>query len=236
MSLDPRFEIDEPLRTGPAAGGGRGECGAMIGGLDYDEDDRGAHHVPNQAAARRLATMATTATLTAEDIARFPEDVLGELIRGEWRPMNPPGIWHGVLAARIAYFLSAWVLPRGLGEVTVESGYILERDPDTVVGPDVAFLRAERVPSPDRIAKFGPSYPDLAVEVVSPSQSLRFVEEKVRIYLEVGTPLVWVVHPQRRTVTVYAPGAEPRTLSEGEVLDGGGVLPGFTLPVAAVFA
>ena len=180
--------------------------------------------------------MATTALLTAEDIAEFPEDERGELIRGEWRPMVPPGFEHGEIALAIGSVLRAWVRERGLGVVTVESGYILERDPDTVVGPDVAYVRSERVPSPEQYAKFGPAAPDLAVEVVSPSQSRSFVEEKVAIYLSTGTHLVWMVHPQRRTVTVYSRDEKPRVLTENDILDGGDVLPGFTLPVAEIFA
>lgn len=180
--------------------------------------------------------MATTALLTAEDIATLPEDERGELIRGEWRPMVPPGFGHGEIMLAIGSVLRAWVRERGLGVVTVESGYVLERSPDTVVGPDVAFVRSDRVPSPEQYAKFGPTAPDLAVEVVSPSQSRRYIEEMVAIYLEAGTRLVWVADPRRQTVTVYAPDDEPRMLSVGEVVDGGDVLPGFTVQVAEIFA
>lgn len=150
--------------------------------------------------------------------------------------MSPPGFRHAVVAQRIAMALGTWVAARELGEVVGESGFTLERDPDTVVAPDVAFLRADRLPPPERDVGFVPAAPDLAVEVVSPSQSLRRVEEKVRIYLRAGTPLVWVAHPGKRTVTVYAPDAEPRTLSKREELDGGDVLPGFALPVSEIFA
>jgi Uma2 family endonuclease len=180
--------------------------------------------------------MATTALLTAEDIAEFPEDERGELIRGEWRPMVPPGFEHGETVLAIGSVLRAWVRERGLGVVTVESGYVLERGPDTVVGPDVAFVNPERVPSAEQYAKFGPTAPDLAVEVVSPSQSRRYVEEKVAIYLETGTRLVWVVHPLSRTVTAYAPDEEPQTVTADGVLDGGEVLPGFRLPVKDIFS
>lgn len=180
--------------------------------------------------------MATTALLTAEDIAVFPEDMYGELIRGEWREMNPPGYRHGKVQLRIGSSLLAWATAHGLGDVTVESGYVLERGPDTVVGPDVAFVRTERVPSPEQEARFVPAAPDLAVEVVSPSQSQRHVEEKVGIYLDTGTRLVWVVDPQRRTVTVYTRDVEPRTLVVGDVLVGGDVLPGYSLPVSDIFA
>jgi Uma2 family endonuclease len=204
--------------------------------LRYDGEGREELETPVPPAARSLTTMATTALLTAEDIAEFPEDERGELIRGEWRPMNPPGFRHGEVQLRIGSSLLTWVSVRGLGAVTVESGFVLERDPDTVVGPDVAFVRADRVPPPDQDAKFGPAAPDLAVEVVSPSQSLPYIEEKVAIYLETGAPLVWVVHPRRRTVTVYSAVEEPRVLSLGDVLDGGDVLPGFTVPVSEIFS
>ncbi len=80
-----------------------------------------------------------------------------------------------------------------------------------------------------------PVVPDLAIEIVSPTNMSRQVMDKVRRYLAAGVPLVWVARSPRRTVTVYEPGTEPRILGEGEVLDGGDVLPGFRLAVADLF-
>ena len=179
--------------------------------------------------------MATTTRMTLEQLERLPEDERGELIRGEWRPMCPPGLEHGEIALTTGTVLRAWVKPRGLGVVFVESGFTLGREPDTVVGPDVAFLRAERLPPSDQYARFGPAAPDLAVEIVSPSDSAADVEEKVRLYLDAGTSLLWVVEPRRRTVTVYAPDRPPRVLAEGDTLDGGDVLPGFSCKVSDLF-
>jgi Uma2 family endonuclease len=104
-----------------------------------------------------------------------------------------------------------------------------------MVRPDVAFVQSDRLPPAeerDRICRFAP---DLAVEVVSPTDRYVEVMEKVELYLAAGTRLVWLVEPGRRTVTVYAPGHEPHTLTDEDELDGGDVLPEFRLSVANIF-
>jgi len=116
-----------------------------------------------------------------------------------------------------------------------DGGYVLERCPDTVRAPDVAFVRAERVPTAEEQEHFAELAPDLVVEVISPSDRMTDVEEKVEQYLALGVPLVWVFHPRRRTVTVRRPGREPLVLRDGDVVDGEEVLPGFRLPVADIF-
>lgn len=117
-----------------------------------------------------------------------------------------------------------------------ETGFIIRRDPDTVRAPDVAFIAAERVPAGKRPAKFWPIVPDLVVEIISPSDVRREVEEKIMDWLKAGVPLAWVVNPSQRSVTVYVPGAKPRILQSTGTLDGGDVLPGFTLPLGDIFS
>lgn len=128
---------------------------------------------------------------------------------------------------------------RGLGEVTVaDGGYILA--PGTDLAPDVGFIRASRLApldSPDA-DKLIPGAPDLAVEVASPNQFRPEMAAKAGRYLAAGTQLVWVVWPRSREVDVWRAGdAHPTiTLTTGDTLDGGTVVPGFTYPVADLFA
>ena len=181
--------------------------------------------------------MATSGLMTAEELELLPDDGYQyELVKGVLRRMAPASFKPSNTAARILIRIGTHAEEHGLGEVTgADGGYELESDPDTVLAPDVAFVRAERLPSPAEQERFPPIAPDLAVEVVSPSDRMRDVNEKVELYLALGVPLVWVVHPRRRTVTVRRREQEPRVLREGDVLDGEDVLPGFRLPVANVF-
>jgi Uma2 family endonuclease len=170
---------------------------------------------------------------TAEELLRNPHIGHCELIRGELRMMVPPGAEHGWIAARILVAIARHIEPRDLGTVYSETGFVLARDPDTVRAPDVAFLRRER-------ARASRSYyegaPDFAVEVLSPDDRPGYVRDKVAEWLEAGTRAVWVVDPGNRTVTVHEPHRKPAHLAEADTLRGGSVLPGFEMPVAAVFA
>jgi Uma2 family endonuclease len=186
-------------------------------------------------AAQGFAAVAIAA-LTAEEIAQYPKEKRGELIRGVWRPRNPRVILHGMLVATIGAEVHRWVESHKLGAATTGAGYILERDPDTVLGPDVAFVRADRLPPPERWWGYFEGAPDLAVEVIAPLYARAYVEEKVAMYLGAGTHVVWIVDTERRSMMICTRDGEPRTLSEGDVLDGGDVLPGFTLPVAEIFS
>lgn len=178
--------------------------------------------------------MVTTALMTADELYALPDERRGELIRGVIQPVTPVGKPHwritGLLDRRVGVFVEA----HGLGEIGPEAGFILFRNPDTILGPDLAFVRADRLPPLSEEGFFeGP--PDLAIEVLSPSNTPVQIADKVALYLEAGTRLVWVVDPPQRTVTVHAPGLTPRTLRVGDTLDGGDVLPGFALPLAELF-
>ena len=182
--------------------------------------------------------MATTRPITAEELARLPDDGYRyDLIEGVLIRMSPANFEHGQLAAEFARLLGNFVRPRRLGIVVgAETGFFLARNPDVVLGPDAAFVRADRLPPREQRRQFLPLAPDLAVEIVSPSESARSVATKVAKYLQYGTRLVWVVHPRRRTVTVYAADGTVRVLREGDILDGGEVLPDFRVPVAELFS
>lgn len=176
--------------------------------------------------------------LTAEEFARLPNPPDGskqELFRGEVVTMPPPGFVHGVVQLNVASLVRAHVRNHKLGRVTVESGVITEQGPDTVRGPDVAYWSYERVPKGDVPVVYANEPADLVAEVLSPSNTKQRMTHKIREYFDSGVRLVWVVHPEERTVTVYTKPGDGTVLWEDATLTGGDVLPGFTCPVADLF-
>lgn len=175
--------------------------------------------------------------LTADDLFNLPDDGMRhELVKGELYTMPPAGQLHGIVAMRFARVLANFVIPRGLGEVfAAETGFWIERGPDTVRAPDVAFVAAERFPEGPVSERFGEIVPDLLAEVVSPGDTRREVEEKVQNWLEAGARMVLVLRPRPRTVTVYRSMADVTVLTEDDVFDGANVLPGFTCPIRELF-
>ncbi|HEY7031807.1 MAG TPA: Uma2 family endonuclease [Thermomicrobiales bacterium] len=177
--------------------------------------------------------VARTRLYTAEELAEMPGDEPWELWEGELRKVPAAGSEASALALWIGYLISFFVVPRDLGLVTGADGsFVLRRDPDVVLVPDVAFTSWENVPGGEAPRSYFPGRPDLAVEVGSPSDRRRDVEEKVRRYGDAGVPLVWWAYPDRRCVEVYRRGVLVATVYEGDVLDGEDVLSGFSLPVA----
>ena len=175
--------------------------------------------------------------LSVEDLADLPEesDIRRELVRGSMVCEPPPGIYHGNRAGRVFSILDDWVTSRSLGFVTVEGGFILERNPDTVRAPDVAFIAADRLE--EGMAHGGRWFdgaPDLAVEVVSPSRTRRELDERVRDYLRAGTRLVWVIDPEAEVVEVHRPDEKTGRVGRRGMLTGGEVLPGLALLAARV--
>ena len=180
--------------------------------------------------------MATTQHITtAEELLRTPIAGRCELVRGERIMMTPAGFEHGRIVIEISLPLAAFVKQRGLGVVTgAETGFVIARDPDTVRAPDVAFVRAERVPA-SPLPGFFQGSPDLAVEVLSPSDRASDILAKVRDWLEAGCLAVWLVDPATRTIAVYRSGAPLVTHGIDDELVGDDVIPGFRLTLAEVF-
>ena len=171
--------------------------------------------------------------LTADELLRL--DVRGELIRGVLHEMPPPGAEHAEIVANLTIRLGNFIQPRRLGRLATDMGVWLERGPDTVRAPDIAFTSAERSPLGPRITGYPEVVPDLAVEVRSPRDSRADLDRKAEMWLSHGVRLVWVVHPGNRTIDVHRSGADAVTLADHASLDGLDVLPGFTCPVSAVF-
>lgn len=172
---------------------------------------------------------------TADELLRLPGDGSRyELVRGELRKMSPAGSKHGRVAARILIRLGTFVEQHGLGVVyAAETGFVLGRSPDTVRAPDVAFVRAERVVNADG---FYPAAPDLAVEVLSPSDSFSEVQEKTHEWLQAGTRAVVLVDPAKRLVTVQrADGNRVVSAAVADVLSLPDIVPGWALPLRDLF-
>ena len=181
---------------------------------------------------------ADTKLLTADDLLRLSsQGVRGELVRGVLHETMASGHQHGKIAANIVIELGNFVKPRGLGTVVAsDSGVWLERDPDTVREPDVAFTSAAKIPLDAAIDGYAEVVPDLVVEIISPSDSRRWAYDRAHMWLSHGAPLVWMVHPDTRTIDAYRPNTPASTLHETDSLDALPVLPCFTCPVNAIFS
>lgn len=175
--------------------------------------------------------------MSAEQLLRVPNDGFRyELVKGELRKMTPAGSLHGDVAMRLGWRLGQYVETNGLGVVfAAETGFMLSTNPDTVRAPDVAFVSRERVERIGHPEGYWPGAPDLAAEVVSPSDSYTDVEEKVIDWLSAGTRMVVVVDPRKRTVAVYRASAVT-FLTDHDVLSGDDVVPGWSVPVKDLFA
>lgn len=155
-----------------------------------------------------------------------------ELIKGELLTMTPPKPLHGRIVTNVTILLGQHVKANRLGVVYTESGYHLESGPDTVLGPDMSFVSAQRVDQSDEHYYEGP--PDLAIEVLSPGDRKGFVERKLALYLETGTRSIWLVNPRRRTVELISSTGERRILHEAdELVDD--TVPGFRVKVSEIF-
>jgi Uma2 family endonuclease len=182
--------------------------------------------------------MATTTRLvTADDLFKMGEDAPYELVRGALREVTPTTGMHGWVIVEFARRLGNFVVERRMGRLYGgETGFVIEVGPDTVLAPDLAFVRRERVPAPKEHRRgFMPVIPDLVVEVISPSNRRAEMEEKTRLYLNAGVELLWWFDPDRETVAVHRPAAERNMLTKRDILAGGDVLPGFQIPLAELF-
>jgi Uma2 family endonuclease len=187
------------------------------------------------------APWAEPARWTAEDLLTLPDDGWSyELVRGRLVRMAPTSWAHGQATQNLLRALDRYVEAQQLGKVVPpETGFDLtgpNDEDDTVLGPDIAFVRMERIPQHGADI-FAHLAPDLVVEVASKGQYRPEMHAKARLWLERGARMVWVVWPRRRSVYVWEPGDELilSTKEEDDVLDGGAVVPGFSMPVADIF-
>lgn len=184
--------------------------------------------------AQTSAPMPYSAILmTAEDLMANPvPNKCTELVAGHLLVREPPGYQHGDVAARLLVAIGSHVYAHKLGRVlAAETGFTLFRNPDTVRAPDVAFIRTERVPA-EPLTTYPEFAPDLAVEVLSPSDRAGRVLSKVGDWLDAGTRLVWVVDPVRRAARVYRVNGTDAAVAADGALDGEDVVPGLSIALA----
>jgi Uma2 family endonuclease len=182
-------------------------------------------------------TVSTTHQVTADELLNMPGDQRRELVRGELRMMAPAGFDHGAIIHNFQMLLGRHVAEHRLGVVVgAETGFHLARDPDTVRGADVAFVKAQRIPSTGRPTSYWDGAPDLAVEVLSPTDTVEQIEEKVDDYINAGCPMILVLNPKRRTGTVYRPSCNPLILRENDCFDAQDIIPGFRCALRDIFA
>lgn len=180
--------------------------------------------------------MTITQLITAGELEAMGGDARFELYQGVLHQMSPSGARSSLVSSNIGYELRHFVQTHKLGAVIfAEAGFVLERDPDTVVAPDAAFVRRDRLPDPIPERGFFLLAPDLVVEVISPTDEPGDIRRKQALYDRIAIPLVWWFDPLQRTVSVHIPGKPVRHLTAVDMLDGAPVLPGFSIPLAVIF-
>jgi Uma2 family endonuclease len=177
--------------------------------------------------------MAITRLLTVREVEESPPEGHWELIDGELVPLAPAGLKSSTTGHRIGRLVGNYVDEHDLGMMTnAEGGFVLFSDRETLIAPEIAFIRKDRVPPEEEHNHFPRLAPDLVVEILSPSDRLASALGKVSLYLQAGVHVVWLVDPVKRTILLFTGDANPVTLEERDTLDGGEVLPGFSIRVA----
>ncbi len=202
--------------------------------------------------------MTTARRMTFEDLMQQPDDgCRHELVRGEIRRVPPPKGEHAFVEAALVGAIGRYLYGRAvalgwredhsrgararlvglLGSGEGGMRLRLPDDPEQTRGADVLYL------TPDEVARYGgilrdeylPAVPALVAEVISPSERAADIQEKVADYMSGGAQLVWLLYPRTRTAHVYSPDGAARVLGPHETLDGGDVLPGFSVPIVSLF-
>jgi Uma2 family endonuclease len=174
--------------------------------------------------------------LTAEEAFWLNPCDRWELVDGRVVEMSPTKKRHGRILMRLGRRLEEHVQRHQLGEIYAgDVGFILRRNPDTVRAPDLAFIRRERLPAVEE-ETFSSVMPDLAIEILSPSDRWGAVEQKIAEYLSAGVASVWAVDPSREELRVYRPGQVSVTLGKDDQIEDPALLPGLKLQVAALFS
>lgn len=182
------------------------------------------------------AALAPPRLYTARDLERLSDPGHHyELVQGELREMAPPGGMHGSSTSRLTILAGIVALDNDLGETfAAETGFLISRNPDTVLAPDFAFISKDRLPSLPATG-YIPVVPDIVLETRSPNDTKREVADKVERWLNAGVRLVWEINPSAKVLTVHRVGIAPLLLGNGDTLSGEDVLPGFSLAVERLF-
>jgi Uma2 family endonuclease len=179
------------------------------------------------------------ATTELEPVTSTPrgEEPLYEVVRGRRVELPPMEAYPTHIASNLGQFLGSFVRSQRLGRVEVEMLFLIDAAEDHQRRPDVAFISYERWarnrPVPDDAA--WEVVPDLAIEVVSPTDRAEDALEKVRDYFRAGVRAVWMIYPKLRVIHLFDAFTAIRVLTHADELDGGAVIPGFRLPLATLF-
>lgn len=176
--------------------------------------------------------------MSLEEFQRLPEEDAYrlELDRGTLVREPRPAPLHGRVMASLGWHLESYARSSGTGAVFADAGFVLSETPPTVRGPDLAFVLQDRIPEGGYAeAGFWHFAPDLAVEIVSPSNTAASIQRKVLEYLDAGASLVWVVEPGTRTVMAYRSDGAVHVHDADDTIDGGDALPGLAIPVGDIF-
>lgn len=180
--------------------------------------------------------MVTTRIYTSDDLYAMGSDAPFELIQGELVSVSPSSYKSNLVLSNLHLEIKLFVRAHRLGYVSIaEAGYLLEADPDSVVAPDIGFIARKHMLDPIPARGFLPLRPDLAVEVISPSDERVDIARKQALYERVGVPLVWWIDPKTETATIHRSGKPVQYLDRTGQLDGGDILPGFTLKLSDIF-
>jgi Uma2 family endonuclease len=178
----------------------------------------------------------TTKPVTVEELWELRDEPYRlALIDGELYRMPGAGGTHGALLIFLGMHLGPFVVRRRLGKMYGDTGFRLFPDRETTLFPDIAFVRAERVPSEEQEERFLNLVPDLAMEIVSPTDYPKLLDDKLAQYMEAGTPCVVRLYPRTRSVRVYRPGREVAVLGTEDTFTVDDVLPGFTIRFGDLF-
>lgn len=183
--------------------------------------------------------MSTTSLVTAEELLALPTGMgkRYELVTGEIREISPSGWRHGLIAAKLQSILGTYIRAHDLGICFgAETGFLITRDPDTVRAPDFGFVAKRNIPKEIPSESFWPRPPDLAVEVLSPSDKTGDVDEKIQAWLAAGCAAVWVIDPQLHAVAIHRSRTDIQIKTAGQTLEGGTVVPGFSCRIEELFS
>ncbi len=177
--------------------------------------------------------MATQTTLhSLADYEALPRDLRCELVKGELRELTFPRLEHSRVQGNLIWLIRDYLHRNPIGQTGAEYGFVLERDPDTLRGPDVYFIRNERLALIEDGA-WMEGAPDLAIEILSPSNRRRDIHEKIAQYFRAGAQLVWVVDPDPRVVYIHRADAEVQVATES--LEAADLLPGLKIDLREIF-
>jgi Uma2 family endonuclease len=181
--------------------------------------------------------MAMTRLMTIEEFEQMPDGGHRyELWDGELIEMAPPGETHNDVIREIVWNAEQFIRASKIEKLFIETTFVIRDDPPSSLVPDIAFIHEHRLrPDRDRRRIVG-TYPDIAIEVVSPTDRIGEVMQKVARYLDAGVTLVWVVDPDSQTVTVHRLNRDMLILTSADTLDGEDILPGLRIPVSLIFS